>query len=72
MGIDQNCKTNQTLKTGGYVKVGESMYITQVIIEIKTILNHIDTRTVLPRYGRFLCGVYTRLVLKCKTLHVDT
>ena len=36
----ENCNTSQILIFGGYVKVRESLY-TQVIIWIKTILNHI-------------------------------
>ena len=44
----QNCYTNQILIFGGYVKVKESLY-TRVIIWVNTILNHIDTSTILPR-----------------------
>ena len=59
MGIDQNCKMRQTLKFGGYVKVGKSLYITQVIIWVNTILNHNDTRTILPRYGKKVGSIET-------------
>ena len=37
-----NCNTSQILVFGGYLKVRESLY-TQVIIWVKTILNHIYT-----------------------------
>ena len=45
----QIVKSSQILIVGGYVKVSESLY-TLVIIWVITILNHIDTRTILPRY----------------------
>ena len=37
----------------GYVKVREFLY-TQVIIWVNTILNHIHTKLILPRYEKFL------------------
>ena len=40
-----SCYTSQILICGGYVKVGESLY-TQLIIWVKTILNHIYARVV--------------------------
>ena len=52
----QNCNTSQIMKYGGYVKARESLY-TQVIIWVSTILNHIDTKAVLPGYEG-LCMVY--------------
>ena len=42
-------KSSQILLFGGYVKVKESFY-TRVIIWVITILNHIDTTAILPRY----------------------
>ena len=36
---------------GGYLKVKNSLY-TRVIIWVNTILNYLDTRTILPRYER--------------------
>ena len=44
------------MKYGGYVKARESLYI-QVIIWVNTILNHIDTKAILPSYEG-LCMVY--------------
>ena len=41
---------------GGCFKVGESFY-TQVIVWVNTILNHIDTRTILTKYEGS-CMVY--------------
>ena len=38
-----------SLSLGGYVKVRESLY-THVIIWFNTILHHINTRAILPRY----------------------
>ena len=35
-----------------YVRMGEYLYI-RVIIWVNTILNHIDTRVILPRYENF-------------------
>ena len=37
----------------GYVKVREFLY-TQDIIWVNTILNHIHTKLILPRYEKFL------------------
>lgn len=34
---------------GGYIKMTEALY-TQLIIQVDTILNHIDTKTILPKY----------------------
>ena len=45
----QSCNTSYLLISGGYVKVRESLS-TRVIIWVNTILNHFDTRTILPRY----------------------
>ena len=45
----QNSNTSQILIFGEYVKVRESLY-TQVIIWVDNIMNHIDTRVILPRY----------------------
>ena len=45
----QKCNTSLKLDFGGYVKVRESLYI-RVIIWVNTILNHIDTRAISPRY----------------------
>ena len=44
----QNCDPNRILIFSGYVKVRESL-CTRVIIWVKTILNHIETRAILPR-----------------------
>ena len=52
----QNCNTTQILIFGEYVEVRESLYI-QVVIWFNTILNHIVTRAVVPRYQGF-CMVY--------------
>ena len=52
----QNCNTSQILIFDAYVNVRESLY-TRVIIWVNTILNHIDTRGVLPRYEGS-CMVY--------------
>ena len=52
----QNCNTCQVLMLGGYVKVRE-YFNTQVIIGVKTIPNHIDTRVMLPRYESY-CTIY--------------
>ena len=41
--------TSQILIFNGYLKVRESLY-TQVIIWVNIILNHIDTRLILPIY----------------------
>ena len=43
----QNWNTTKMLVYGGYVKVRESLY-TRVIFWVNTILNHINTRAVLP------------------------
>ena len=43
----RKCSINQTLIYGGYVKVREPLYI-RVIICVNSILNHIDSRTILP------------------------
>jgi len=53
----QNCNTNQILVLSGYVNVRGSLY-TQVIIWVSTILYHIDTRLILPRYDSS-CMIYT-------------
>ena len=45
----QNCKTSQTLIFGGYFKERESLY-TRVVIWVNTIIIHIDTRAILPKY----------------------
>ena len=45
----QNCHTSQLLIFVGYVKARESLY-TRVIIWVDTILYHINTRAILPRY----------------------
>jgi len=52
----QNCNTSQLLIFGGYVKARESLY-TRVIIWVDTILYHMDTRAILPRYEGS-CVVY--------------
>ena len=52
----QNCNTNRVLIFDGYLKVRESLNI-RVIIWVNTILNHIDTRVILPRYESS-CMVY--------------
>ena len=52
----KNCTASQIMKYGGYVKARESLYI-QVIIWVNTILNHIDTKAILPSYEG-LCMVY--------------
>ena len=44
----QNCDPNGILIFGEYAKVRES-FRTLVIIWVKTILNHIETRAILPR-----------------------
>lgn len=54
--VYQNCNTNQILIFGGYVKAGESLR-TQVITWVRTNLNHIDTKMILPRYESS-CTVY--------------
>ena len=48
MGL-KNYSTSQILISGGHVKGIESLY-TQVIIWVNSILNHIDSKAVLPRY----------------------
>ena len=48
----QDCNISQILIFGGYVKVGESLYIL-VVIWVNIILNHIDTRAILPRHKDF-------------------
>ena len=65
----QNCNTIQLMIFGVYIKMRESLY-TQVIIWVNTILNHIDTMAISPRY-EVSCMVYrpngikhTLLVLK--------
>ena len=45
----QNGDTSQILIFGEYVTVRESLY-TRVVFWLNTILNHIDTRTILPKY----------------------
>ena len=45
----QNCNTSQMLMFGGYPKVEESYY-SRVVIWVNIMLNHIDTRAILPRY----------------------
>jgi hypothetical protein len=45
----QNCNTSQILIFGGYLKVKESLY-TQVITWVNSILKHIDTMTILPKF----------------------
>ena len=52
----QNYNTCQMFIFGGHVKVRESLF-TQVIAWINTILNHINTSTILPRHEG-LCMVY--------------
>ena len=52
----QNCNTSQILVFGEYVKMRKSLY-TQVIIWVDNILNHLDTRALLPRY-QDSCMVY--------------
>ena len=52
----QYCNTSQILIFDGYLKVWQSLY-TQVIIWVTTILNHINTRVILPRYEDS-CMVY--------------
>ena len=44
----QNCNSSEILIFDGYVKVRETLS-TQVFIWVNTILNHIDTRAILPR-----------------------
>ena len=53
---NQYCHANHILIVGGHGKVRESLY-SQVIIWVNTILNHIDIRAILPRYGSS-CMVY--------------
>ena len=55
----QNCNTNRIMIFSGYVKVRESLS-TRVIIWVNTILNHIDTRAVLPRYAGFCMKYWAR------------
>ena len=45
----QNFNTSQILIFGGYVKVNGSL-CTQVILWVNSILNHFDTKAMLPRY----------------------
>ena len=52
----RNCNTSQMLIFSGCVKVTGSLY-TRVLIRVKTILNHIDTRAFSPRYEGS-CMVY--------------
>ena len=47
---NQNGNTNEILIFSGYVKVRESLSA-RVIIWVITILNHINTKAVLPRYA---------------------
>ena len=51
-----NCNINQILIYGGYVKRRASLFI-QVIIWVNFILNHIDSRMIIPRYESS-CMVY--------------
>jgi hypothetical protein len=44
----QNCHVSQISIFGGYVKMRETLN-TQVIIWVNTILNHMDTRVILPK-----------------------
>ena len=44
-----NCDSSQILIFSRYVKVTESLYA-RVIIWVNTILTHIDTRMLLPKY----------------------
>ena len=48
--------TIQLMKLGGYVKMRESLY-TRVINWVNTILNHVDTMAISPRY-EVSCMVY--------------
>ena len=43
----QNCNIIETLIFRGYGKLRKSLY-TRVIIWVSNILNHIDTKTILP------------------------
>ena len=43
------CNTTQIVIFGGNVKVRESLY-TQVLTWVNTILKHIETRAIIPRY----------------------
>lgn len=52
----QNCDTSQRLIFGGHVKLRKS-FCTRVNIWVSTILNHINTGMVLPRYEGS-CMVY--------------
>lgn len=52
----QNYKTNQILVFGRYLKAREYLYA-RVIIWINTILDHIDTETILLKYESS-CMVY--------------
>ena len=52
----QNCNANPILIFSGCLKVRESLY-TEVIIWVNTILNHIDTMVILPRYDNS-CSMY--------------
>jgi len=52
----QNFRSNQILIFGAYVEVRESLY-THVILWVYSILNHMDTRAILPRYEGS-CMVY--------------
>ena len=52
----QNWNASQILIFGGYVKVREFLY-TWIIIWVHTILKHIDTRVISPRYESY-CMVY--------------
>lgn len=55
----QNCSTSQILIFGGYVQVRDC------IPRVHTILNHIDTMAILPRYGGFHM-VYTQMISEKK------
>lgn len=49
----QKCNISQILIFGGYVNVGESLFI-QVIIWVNTFLDWIKTRAIVPKYEGFL------------------
>ena len=81
----QSCNTNRIMIFSGHVKVRESLS-TQVIIWVNTILNHIDTRAVLPRYAgsrmkyrarwywkqKYVNYSYPTGLKKCEILIIDT
>ena len=57
----QNCNTRIILISGAYFKMKESLY-SQIIVWVNTILNHIDTSTILPRYeGPCMVHIYIRI-----------